>query len=71
MRGWFEISSKKDPRFCHSAQDFVCPHRGPLNKRPYEWIWKQADRLGVPVPDDIRLVVFWAGEEKLCETETT
>lgn len=49
-----------------SGKDFICPFRGPLNFNFTEWVWKQAERLKCEIPRDVRLKVFWHGEEEGC-----
>lgn len=66
MRGWYEITSQEDRRFVKSGKDFICPFRGPLNFNFTEWVWKQAERLKCEIPRDVRLKVFWHGEEEGC-----
>jgi hypothetical protein len=63
VRGWYEITSKLDPRFNKIGKDFICPYRGAMNFDRMAWVEKCCKKYGVDAPADLRYFVFWDGEQ--------
>lgn len=67
MRGYYSVTSRKDPRWGKSGRDFICPHDGALNFSMQEHVDRLRWKLGCEPPDDLKYFVYWDEHEKTAD----